>query len=410
MGKSKEYLYFVGARFIAVLVKPFLLWLLLSIEFKEAADLIALFYLIVSSVMVIFNNEAHFDLYKELFKGGTVNKTRLIKEERSYYERLIYHIIIFAFPVFLLSWFIIGDLQLSLVFFLLLVLEKTFDEIQRLLQFEKRFLDWSILFVAKSLTPLIICLLVIYVFDNESLMINCYFISSFVVGVILPWMFIKKRERLLIIKVFKSLSLSESLSYFKVYRALLFKNQLQAFSMRNVPLLDRIMVRFLMPGFLPQISVISQLGSISIMLIDYFVIAHRRKEYLEEDKNVFDIVAVNKLLLYFVLAYGIYLFSILSIWHLNLMEQIDIEFRTLILIGLYYAIFSINQHFAQFNFWRVNRKFTLMVDLLYYLGGVLILISTWQTSLIMTIVVSVLIAHFVRFILSVVISINKTVK
>ena len=101
---SSEYVYFIFSRMIALLVKPLFLWFLLNKEFSDAANVISLFYLTISSVMVVFNNEAHFDFYKSLFESKQRDLRDLFNQKKNYYERFAYHIAIFSSITFILTY------------------------------------------------------------------------------------------------------------------------------------------------------------------------------------------------------------------------------------------------------------------------------------------------------------------
>lgn len=403
--KNKEYLNFVIARVIALLTKPFFLWFLLAISYQYLAEIISIYYLVISSVMVIFNNEAHFEYYKLLFNEEESTQLNLNLERKKYYERIIYHYIIFSTIVFIITFFMVKDLKLTILFFSLVVLEKIFDEIQRLLQFRKLFNSWSVIFMLKSLIPLIVCFIVYMIFSNEMVLLIGYFLSAILVNILIIMYFANVQQRMVIFEILKNIKYQNFIKYIKTYKEKLFLNQLQSFSTRNVPLLDRLLIRFFLPGFLPQLSIISQVGSISIMIVDYFLIAHRRKEYLILKKSVFDIITKKKLVVFFILSFLTYVSILLAAKLFGFLNEINIEIMSLLVIGLYYAIFAIGQHFVQFNFWKIKRKYTLSVDISYYLvGTIMFLLLRKEFGVFPSIIFSLFVGHIMRLILSILIS------
>lgn len=384
-----------------------MLWFLLMVGHDHLAEQVSIFYLVIGSIMVIFNNEAHFDFYKMLFDGDSSNANMSFRK-KSYYERLVYHGIIFSAVVFLLTFIIVGDIGYSILFFFILILEKIFDEIQRILQFQKKFKSWGILFIIKSLAPFISCLGVYAAIKTESYVGYAFFGVTALTNLLLIAYMVEKRDWRLIFGILSKVGPKRLKNYVTIYLEKLFLNQLQSFSTRNVPLMDRLLVRFIMPGFLPQLSIVSQIGSISIMFVDYFLIAHRRGDYLVKSKRVLQIVSLRTLIGFMVVSFLLYSFAIFIGDYLGFLNQINIRMDYLVLLGIYYAFFAIGQHFVNYNFWNIRRKFTLLVDLGYYLISIfLFFLLNLTMEPIEAIIWSLLFSNALRLILSVILALKE---
>ena len=183
---------------------------------------------------------------------------------------------------------------------------------------------------------------------------------------------------------------------------------MQSFSTRNIPLTDRLVVQFFIPDFLAQISIISQLGTVCIMFVDYFLIAHRRREYIAVRKSIFEIVSLTKLMFFFIVSFISYILLIATGIYFKLLQEIDLSFLLLLMIGLYYSIFAISQHFAQFNFWNLKRKYTLSVDLIFYLVVFSVFLFLRRIAdFYFSLAITLLVAHICRLVMSTIISIKK---
>ena len=405
---SSEYVYFIFSRMIALLVKPLFLWFLLNKEFSDAANVISLFYLTISSVMVVFNNEAHFDFYKSLFESKQRDLRDLFNQKKNYYERFAYHIAIFSSITFILTYILSKNIVYAISFFLILILEKFFDEIQRLLQFKKRFKEWSNIFMLKSITPLVFAVAAFYIFGKETILIGVYLSFYFLITLYIILYKTTSNDKKLFIKVLNDLNFKKIINYLKIYKQKLFLNQLQSFSTRNIPLTDRLVVQFFIPDFLAQISIISQLGTVCIMFVDYFLIAHRRREYIAVRKSIFEIVSLTKLMFFFIVSFISYILLIATGIYFKLLQEIDLSFLLLLMIGLYYSIFAISQHFAQFNFWNLKRKYTLSVDLIFYLVVFSVFLFLRRIAdFYFSLAITLLVAHICRLVMSTIISIKK---
>ena len=135
---NRDFIIFTVSRTLALLFKPFFIWLLLAKGLNDISIKVSIYFLITSSLMVFFNNEANVEFYKRKFDTNCSNYLKA-KAEYWYYVNSILHILLFLSVTFI-AIFLIGGLGLSIsmILLLLLVLEKIIDEIQRDLQFEKK--------------------------------------------------------------------------------------------------------------------------------------------------------------------------------------------------------------------------------------------------------------------------------
>jgi hypothetical protein len=369
---------------------------------KESAALISLFYLAVSSLMVILNNEAHFYFYKAKFSDDA-SPTLIVREEIKYYEGLVLHGIVFSILVAVLTYFMVGTLWLAVVVFILILLEKVFDEVQRYLQFAQLFIAWSKLMLVRQLIPFFFTVAVILGSGDERLVTITYFLVTFIIFLIQSYQHTSSRQRKVVLEYVQNLRPEKLKEYFNYYRKKLILNQLQSFSTRNVPLLDRVIIRLIEKDFLAVMSVISQMGSLCILFVDYFLISHRRKEYLESGRQIFDIASPLKVLLFWMAALSIFLPVVGGIYFSGLSTEISTYWKELIIVGFYYSIYAISQHFVNFNFWNRARQYTLGVDFVYYLVCTVVFLTLPSAgfSLLVRVAVSLVTGHLLRLTLQV---------
>ena len=389
-----DYLAFVFARALILVLKPLFLWVLINGEMRGAANDVSLYFLALGSVMVVFSNEAHLRFYKKRY-SMVDSKRAILLEEARYYDALFTHMITFSPLVILLIHLITENIYYTLLFFVMILLEKFFDEIQRFLQFEKRFLRWSKLAVLKVSIPTGLSLVCVW-YDREGLVFPVYMGCSIVIGVLVNLSEIGRGQIARAIRVLKEFSVDRMRTYFRSYRELHIGNQLQCIATRNILMLDRLFIRFVNPARLSDISFMAQLCTFPSLFFDYFVINHRRKEYLNADATVFSIVSVKQILLYGMLGFTGLIVATLLFYSTGLMADIALEIPEILLMGLYYSLYAVSVHFSNFNFWNRRRVLTLAVDVAFYVLAIVVFFLLPKDNLIFTVAVALCSTHVIR--------------
>jgi hypothetical protein len=358
---KKGYFLFLFTRLSIVLVKPLTLWILLLQNYKALANDISLFFLLSASLMVIFNNESYYYYYKEYF-GASIKSSKLVKELKDYFNGTLNHIFIFATLVFAILYFFLDSLFLSISFLFYLILDKLFDEIQRFYQFNKNFTKWSYLSLIKNYGSFIYIL------------IFSYFRK---LGSFETYLSIQFSFSLLSILIFTPINLTSFfrinkrngihlIRYFKFYIKRLFLNQLQSISSKNIPLVDRHYINIKSHDLLADYSIITQFSSSIILLVDSFMISHRRKDYVNKNLKIFEIINIKRILFFGISIF--FFFELVSFLFLkfSFFNFLSLDSRVLYLTSIYITIYAITQHFSIYCFWHIKRIFTLSIDLLFY--------------------------------------------
>lgn len=358
---DRGFLIFTLSRSTALFFKPFFIWILMKKGMDEVSINVSIYFLVTSSVMVLFNNEANVEFYRKKF-DLTVPKYQIAKAEYRYYMNSIMHIQFFLLVAFVVTVFISGlGFGISFILLVLLVLEKVIDEIQRDLQFEKKFIEWSKITLLKLGAPIVIMSLV-------ALMNGTYFFFEIYLGLVFIFMvfillyYLERRvAKKVIYLITKKKSLILWVNYLKDYIRIFLLRQIQAFSSKNIVLADRLIIKFVNIDLLPQATILGQIASISILFVDYFMISNRRKEYVVKRK-ILQIVSLKKIMQTFMIAFLLSSFAMVF-YTLNGQEG-------LLVVGIitvvYYSIFALSQHFSQFNFWNKSRLSLLAIDVLFF--------------------------------------------
>ena len=189
---DKTHLIFVIARVFTLFSKFVLLWVLVKLEKEDASELLALYYLAFSSLMLLLSNEAHFNFYKAFFDHGK-RGIILVKYQKQYVKLIFHHGLFFSPLVFVFSYILTNSFLLAFGFFILLLLEKWIDEIIRFKLFVKDFIGWSKIMFFKISIPTIIVFVFTYL-DYKiffSFLISSFFTYIIIIILKTPKIFFK---------------------------------------------------------------------------------------------------------------------------------------------------------------------------------------------------------------------------
>jgi hypothetical protein len=339
-----------------LLAKPVLLWFLISKDLKEYANAISLYYLVIASVTVVLNNEAHFYFYKEIFSTGT-SSTAVYRRFKQYIDNLYNHLLLFLPLVVLIIHFLVEDWRTTFLFSVMVVLEKLYDEVQRFFQFRQEFVKWCIISLVKNVFPVALLVSVIShgIIFPESYFYICLAMCIIISLLINPILSLKQIR-------FGIKSSIKFKSYLLYYLSKLLPNQLQSISSRNLPLIDRYFIQFKFPELLAEYSLITQFSSAFILIVDSFIISHRKNKYVDKTLKVNEIEKFQVLFIFWLLVLAIFELAAYYGFQLNWFRVISFEMEVVYIAILYFSIFAMSQHFSIYCFWHKPRKFTLLID------------------------------------------------
>ena len=149
---NKEYFLFSFSRAIGILIKPTILYFLISYNFENFADHYSRLLIILISVFSFLGFPYYFNFYKSYFES---EKKILIENEIDIYLKdfVVFNFIVMPI-IFCLSLIIFENIFLASCCCLLLFFEKILDEVQRSQQYSKKFSSWSVLFLVKNFLPM----------------------------------------------------------------------------------------------------------------------------------------------------------------------------------------------------------------------------------------------------------------
>ena len=194
---NKGYYYFIFARVMGLSTKPLMLLYLTKYADLIHTQSIASIYLYLGSLIILFSVPVHFDFYKKYFSNYNLLKSRSLLRE--YISSLINHYYAVFLFIYIFLYIVADSFFLSFFVLLLLFTEKLFDEIQRFIQFSKKFVLWSNIFLTKQLTPFICTILSVYFQFNEVLLV--FILSVLLINIVVAILFIPKFMKAIIVKL-----------------------------------------------------------------------------------------------------------------------------------------------------------------------------------------------------------------
>jgi len=356
---GKSYLYYIFAKTVGLVFKPLLLYFSIQYSVKDDTNLLAIVLLLLSGLMIIYSLPVHFDFYK-LFFGEGKNISQCKSSFIKYMTYLSEHIFVFSPIVFIVSEYVIEDVVLSILMVVLLISEKIMDELLRFLQFSKRFVLWSNIFLIKALAPVSI-VVVLFLFMGLHVSVTYIYLSIVVNFLIVVFIMPKA-----IFGIFSKLHF-DMLQYAKQLKLKLTKFIFQVTN-ANISNIDKWFLAFVkLKALTTELVFVSQFMNGILVFGNYAFIANRRSELVDKNNNI-DTLWLDLKVPLIMSIIG----SILAVFFIFSMvfELVEFEYisnTVIICLSISYVLFSITQPITEYLFWNSNVTRLILVDVLYYL-------------------------------------------
>lgn len=351
---SSGYQYFILARIVGILFKPVLLFLLISFDFNEIAEIFSKIIITSLTVYAFLHFPFHFDFYKRFFSG----KRSLLSLQKYLRDFSIFILIIFPI-IFVINLFFFDSFIFALLTTFWLVSEKILDEFQRYEQYCKQFLEWSIVFLSKVFTPAIFFLVCLFIYQEIAMTI--FLFSSILTNSLLIFFLKRKKDVphqniLVNLKNIKNVINRVSSSGRSLYVVII----IFAF----LPNVDRFLAGFnLYQNIdLASLTLLGQIGNGVCLVISFFFISNKRSFYISPSLSLKHLFSNGKV-------FGISFLSTVSIiFIINILLTsgfLDLSF-SIGFIGLYlfgFMMISLDQIFTENQYWVIRPNFLIIVDL-----------------------------------------------
>lgn len=388
---EKNKLIFYFSRITGLVTKAFFIIFLDKYNFDSVID-ITLYYVSLQSLMIIYNNHSYFNFYKTFFNEN-FNTFQFITF-RDYIRATAKHLVVFYSLTVLFAFIISQSIFLTLIFSVLIIIEKIFDELLRFYLFDKQFKMWSIIYLTKLVLPILLFIPLLFFLDNSFY----FFLLLFIIYIVSLFFFIEKRILKIIFKILSRINFSAIKSYLKIYKINYFSKQLYSILSGNVIQIDKILLAIIASkSLLPSYYIMSQISNFTNIYTDLFYIAPRRASFIKKAKHIKKIIEPKSFFLSVSTGSFISLSAFISIYYLNIYENFDSTNAIIYLISI--IVFCLVKPLGQYLFWNSPIEKQIKIELIYYFFiFILFLISflSYDEIQIFQIVLAFLISNIIR--------------
>ncbi|QXT39389.1 hypothetical protein [Gymnodinialimonas ceratoperidinii] len=350
---------FFLCRVIGVVLRPLTLLVALTLPDGQFARDYALVLTAMVSSVVIYGNQNHRAVYA-YFIGDTPQRRGLggTRKVLCYIDGVAVHMILFAPPVGAVVWIWTESMHLWALVMALVVMEKFFDDHQRALIYQRRYLEWSAHFVFRTILPSGAILVMVLIFGAGSVTLYtalclafflCYIslVSSKFTGVITAWALHVGREGVRGVR-------GRAGSYLKAYGREYLGAQVFSILAMNILLVDRYFVNAAFPETFASYVFAVNIFATLPLVHNIFHFTRIRPALMDAERPVLPTILSARNLLPPVALAVIALLSFRLLITLGWIES-PLEAATLGWLALAYFLAAISMVAQEFVFWRSKR-------------------------------------------------------
>jgi hypothetical protein len=387
--KSIENKSYIFSRFISVSIKPLMLFLSLTLGYKEFATVIAMVFLVSSVNMTLCSIPVFRDFFINFNNKSSLKKKYFTSKYKSQIVILFLISIIFTIPI---NYFFENSIEIFICSVLIFSIDKIYDEIQRVSILKKDFNAWSAITNLKNIT-LIIFLLNPYININIVYLGITYFITNFLkqyTYINLSFNFNLKKE----IKKFGSSVWKNKKIYIMNYFLLFYT------------IGDKIIIGKGFKGNLAEYIFLSNILSVPLLFILFFYISKHRAEFVNNLISFKDVIFSKSF--NYILISTFFCVLVFVLFHYNLSFS-NFSLVSIILLLLIYIIKAYGLILDEIIYWKSFYKDFLFFEFLFFILFIILILFTLYLSLTLDIFLSILlILFFMKFIFKIIIFINKS--
>lgn len=371
--ERNSYLAFMFCRLLGVALRPLIILASLHLPDENLSLDYALLFTAITSSFVIYGNQNHRHVYT-YFLGDTASRkgiggTRAILK---YLDGVGVHIFLFAPVVVALVWIWVGEVWMCALILPLVLIEKYYDDQQRVLIYQRRYGTWCKHFICRTIVPSSTILASILIWSWGSILFYaalCYIFWAFYIlwvapqftRIVLAWArrAIMQGTRALVGRVNSYLS-----DYVREY----FGAQLFSILAVNLLILDRYFVK---SDFTQQFAAYVfavNVFSVVPLVHNMFHFTRIRPQLMNANLPVMrTVLAPRNIFVPVVLVFGAGIsFPVMDHWSIM---DLPVTYPVLVGLALVYAIAAISFVLQEFVFWRVRRGWLVAMDLSLFIAA-----------------------------------------
>ena len=384
-------IFFTLARALTILSRPLLLLFIISQEnLKIPSEKIALFFTISATLFQFLNCDSHRNYFKEYFnkKKRGLNISFIYKQ---YIDFLIGISFVLFFPIFIINVYIFKSIIISFGFTFMIIFEKNADEFLRFNLYKKDFRRWSFFSILMHPLPVLMTIIFFYFFQINILKIYtlCSVISYLS----------------LLIYHYQNILIIDSSLFKKVKNTIRIYFQRALYTTLNIAsghtlIITRYLILFTDKDFFPLYVLLMSVVSGIPTIVDMFYTTYRRKNFVFNSLEAFEIVKNKKFLKILFFGFSACLCSsILLLWYKELLLFKSIQLSAI--INMIAVLYTINLIFYESLYWQKKIIYRLYVEVSFYTSILfLMFLNSFFSFNILEILIFVLIIKLIRIFLT----------
>lgn len=357
-----NYLIFFFARVIAIAIRPLTLICLVQMGFSTEADSISLVLLIISSLLIFYGLPAHLDFYRQYFSQNS-NTEDSVPLLQLYINGIIGHTLFITPIIFVLLMNTGYTAYFTVLIGLILIFEKLFDEILRFKLFDKQYIFWSAITLAKFIVPIALFLGHIWINEgsDENTYINYnFFIYASILALLLTiyyWSGALQVVSVITPRLLVGSTYNHWRSKVSSFIYLTISPLVLTFDKWYVSTQNLI-------GGLSSLLIISQIGSLVFFFSSMIFVQNRRARLTNFNINIKELLQGYKMLsaiIFFFITLNLVFFVFPSLNSGANVERVD---GVVIAVIGYFCIFSLGEPVFENVFWNESSFRLIMIDFL----------------------------------------------
>lgn len=387
--KSIDNKSYIFSRFMSVLIKPLILFICLTFDFKELGIVVAMVFL-VSSVNMMLCSIPIFRDYFINFNNSSFLKKKYFKNK--YKSEIVILFLISLIFIILINKFFENNLEILICSLLIFSIDKIYDEIQRLLILKKNFGAWSTITNLKNIT------LIIFLF-NPTLNINIVYLGTiyFFINFFKLYSYIKLSFKFNLIKEIKKFSHS-IWNNKKIY--------VMTYFLLFYGIGDKILIGKKFKENLTEYIFLSNILSVPLLFIFFFYISKYKAEFVKNLISFNDVVFSKK---FNYLLFSIFLLIFIFVIFFHSINFFNFSIISVIYLSLIHVIRSYSLVLDEIVYWKSFYKDFLFFELLFFLLFLSVIFLTIYLNFTIEIFLLILLILFsFKFISKIIILVKKS--
>jgi|688.fasta_scaffold52175_3 hypothetical protein len=351
--KSTNNKSYIFSRFLSTVMRPLLLFICLTQGFKEIGTIIAMIFLVTTVNMTLCSIPIFRDFFIN-FNNKSALKKKYYKDK--YKDEIVIFFFISLFFLIPLNQFFENNIEIFICSILIFIIDKVYEEIQRLLILKKRFDSWSTITNFKSVTLILLLLSPIANINIIYLVVVYFFLNIFNLYTYINLSFN--------LDIKNNLDINKKI---KKFISSLWRNK-KVYIMHYLLILDAIGDKIIIgknfKEYLPEYIFLSNVLSMPITFLFYFYISRYKLEFVENTISFKDVILSKKFNSLLILTFG---FAFAFVLFFVFMNYSGLSHLSIIFLSLIYIVRAYSLILEEIVYWKKFYQNFLLFETMFFL-------------------------------------------